>query len=33
MHKHMYKHFFTIMFCVAVARFGSRLIMHSGLIY
>jgi hypothetical protein len=29
----MYKHFFTIMFCVAVARFGSRILMHSGLIY
>jgi len=27
----MYKHFFTIMLCIAVARFGSRLILHSGL--
>jgi hypothetical protein len=31
MYKHFYRHFFTIMFCVAAARFGSRLLMHSGL--
>jgi len=27
----MYKYFFPIMLCIAVARFGSHLILHSGL--